>query len=58
MLVTLVEDAPSCIMVKKWAAEFNCGRKSLEEDLCPIRLVTAATQETIAMIHDIIMADR
>ena len=45
-------------MVKKWDAEFKCGRESLEDDPRKRRPVTVTTQETIAKIHDIIMADR
>ncbi|XP_041349335.1 protein GVQW3-like [Gigantopelta aegis] len=58
MVVTLGEDAPSYSMVKKWAAEFKRGRESLEDDPRPGRPVTVTTQETIAKIHDIIMAYR
>ncbi|XP_041354235.1 protein GVQW3-like [Gigantopelta aegis] len=58
MVVTLGEDAPSYSMVKKWAAEFKHGRKSLKDDSRSGRPVTDTTQETIAKIHDIIMADR
>ena len=45
-------------MVKKWDAEFKCGRDSLENDPRQGRPVTVTTQETIAKMHDIIMADR
>ena len=45
-------------MVKKWAAEFIHGKESLESDARPERPVTVTRQETIAKIHDIIMADR
>ena len=41
-----------------WAAEFECDRESLVEDPRPRRPVTVTTQETIAKIHDIIMANR
>ena len=42
----------------KRAAEFKRSRESLEEDPSPGRPVNVTTQETIAKIHDIIMADR
>ena len=58
MVATLGEDAPSYTIVKKWAAEFKRGRESLEDDPRPGRRVTVTTPETIAKIHDIIMADR
>ena len=45
-------------MVKKWAAEFKHDRESLECEPRTIRPVTVTVQETIAKIHDIIMADR
>ena len=57
MMVTLEEDAHSYSMVKKWDAEFKRGRDSLEDDPCR-RSVTVTTQETIAKIHDVVMADR
>ena len=44
--------------MKKWDAEFKLGRDSLEDDPRQRKPVTVTTQETIAKIHDIIMADR
>ena len=41
-----------------WPAEFKHDRESLEDDPVKRRPVTVTTQETIAKIHDIIMADR
>ena len=58
MVVTLGENAHSHSMVKKWAAEFKCGRESLEDDPRRRRPVTVTTQETIAKIRDIVMANR
>ena len=57
-MVKLGENVPSYSMLKKWAAEFKRGRESLEDDPRPRRPVTVTTQETIAKIDDIIMADR
>ena len=54
MVVTLGEGAPSCSVVKKWAAEFRHGRESLEDDLHAGRLDTITTQETIDKVHDVI----
>ena len=58
MVVALGENGPSYSMVKKWAAEFKRGRESLEDDPRQRRPVTVTTQDTIAKIHDTIMADR
>ena len=45
-------------MVKKCDVEFKRGRESLEDDPRRRRPLTMPTQETIAKIHDIVMADR
>ena len=58
MVVTLAKTAPSYMMVKKWDAALKRGRYSLEDDPSRRRSITVTTQETIAKIHDIIMADR
>ena len=42
---------------KKWNAEFKQAG-SLEDDLHWRRLITIMTQETVAKIRDVIMADR
>ena len=55
MVVTLGEDAPSYSMVKKWDAVLKC---CLVDEPPPRRTVTVTTQDTIAKIRDIIMADR
>lgn len=51
------EDAPSHTTVKKQSAESRRGRDSVQDDPCPERLVTAASQEVIARICDQVMAD-
>ena len=43
MVSTLGDDAPALSTVKKWAAEFKKGRKSLEDDLRSGRPSTATT---------------
>ena len=48
MVVRLGDNASSCSMVKKWDAEFKCGRDSLEDDPRQRRSVTVTTQETMA----------
>ena len=57
MVVKLGENVPSYSMEKKWAAEFRCGRESLEDNPRSRRPVTVTTRDTIK-IHDIIMADK
>lgn len=42
-------------MVKKWGAELNCGRESLEDDPHPRRPVTDTIQETTDKIQDMIL---
>lgn len=58
MVAALWEGAPSYRMVKKWAAEFKCERESLEDDPSPRRPVTVTKQETIDLIHDMILTDQ
>ena len=65
MVVTLGQNVPSCSTVKQWAAVFTHSRESLEETHTHThthtqhrRPVTITIQETIAKIHDIIMAER
>ena len=57
MVTTCGESAPSYAMVKKWAAEFRWGRKSFDDDDHPGRPVSQRNAETIAKVHDLIMAD-
>ena len=58
MVATLGKDAPSYDTVKRWEAEFKCGRQSLEDDPHPGRPVTVATPEMVSKVHDIVMTDR
>ena len=44
--------------MKKWAAEFKRGRKSLEDDPRSGRPSTATTQENIDRIHQMVINDR
>ena len=57
MVITHGENTPLYSMVKEWDAEFKCGRNSQKDYTSQRRPVTVNTQETIAMIHDIIMAE-
>jgi transposase len=43
--------------IKKWAAEFKCGRTSLEDDPREGR-PKSATPEIIEQVHDMILDDR
>ena len=58
MVATLGKDAPSYATVKRWVAEFKCGRQSLEDDPPPGRPVTVAKPEMVSKVHDIVMTDR
>lgn len=57
MISTLGEDTPQYSIVNKWAAEFKCGRESLEDYSHPRKPVTVASQDHNT-IHDIVMANR
>ena len=58
MLATLGKDAPSYATVKRWVAEFKCGRQSLEDDPRPGRPVSVAMPEMVNKVHDTVMTDR
>lgn len=50
MMTTFGDDAVLYSMERKWAVKFKCGREGLEDD-------PRTGRQTIAIIHDIIMAD-
>ena len=58
MVNVLGDDAPSKTTVCKWAAEFQRGRSSLEDDPRSGRPKSATTEETINAVHDMVMDDR
>ena len=58
MVATLGKAVPSYATVKRWVAEFKCGRQSLEDDPRPGRPVNVATPEMVNKVHDIVMTDR
>lgn len=58
MIKTLGESAVSYSLVKKWVAEFKRGRDSINDDDIPGRPISVRNAETIAKVHDLIMADR
>jgi len=48
---------PSFSTIKKWAAEFKCGRTSLEDDPREGRPKSATTPEIIEQVHDMVLDD-
>jgi len=51
------DSSPSFSTITKWAAEFKCGRTSLEDDPCEGR-PKSATPEIIEQVHDMVLDDR
>jgi len=49
---------PSFTTIKKWAAEFKCGRTSLEDDPREGRPKSATTPKIIEQVHDMVLDDR
>ena len=58
MEATLGKESPSYATVKRWVAEFKCGRESHEDDPCSGKPVTVATPEIVTEVHDMAMGDR
>ncbi|XP_041349431.1 protein GVQW3-like [Gigantopelta aegis] len=58
MVSTLGNSAPSFATVKRWAAEFKRGRKSIEDEPRSGRPSTASTQEYINPVHQMVMDDK
>jgi transposase len=50
--------SPSFSTIKKWAAEFKCGRTSLEDDPPEGRRKSATTTEIFEQVHDMVLDDR
>jgi len=50
--------SPSFSTIKKWGAEFKCGRTSLEDDLHEGRPKRATTPEIIEQVHYMVLDDR
>lgn len=55
---TLGDSSPSYSTVKKWAAEFQHGRTSIQDDERSGRPKTATTDEIIEKIHNAVLNDR
>jgi histone-lysine N-methyltransferase SETMAR len=52
------DSSPSFSTIKKWAAEFKCGRTSLEDDPHEGRPKSATAPEIIEQVHDMVLDDR
>jgi histone-lysine N-methyltransferase SETMAR len=52
------DSSPSFSTIKKWAAEFKCGRTGLEDDSREGRPKSATTPEIIEQVHDTVLDDR
>jgi transposase len=50
-------DSSSFSTSKKWAAEFKCGRTSLEDDPHEGYPKSATTPENIEQVHDMLLDD-
>ena len=58
MTKTLGKSSVSYSSVKKWIAEFKQGRDSIKDDDIPGRPISVRHAETVAKVHNLIMADR
>ena len=52
------DSSPSFSTIKKWAAEFKCGRTGLKDDPRNGRPKSATTPEIIEQVHDTVLDDR
>jgi histone-lysine N-methyltransferase SETMAR len=51
------DSSPSFLTIKKWAAEFKCGRTSLEDDPHEGHPQSATTSQIIEQVHDMVLDD-
>jgi transposase len=51
------DSSPSFSTIKKWAAEFKCGRTSLEDDPHEGRPKSPTPPEIINQVHDMVLDD-
>jgi transposase len=52
------DSSPSFSTIKKWAAEFKCGRTNLEDDTREGSPKSATTPEIIEQMHGMVLDDR
>jgi len=52
------DSSPLFSTIKKWAAEFKCGRTSLEDGPCEGRPKSAPPPEISEQVHDMVLDDR
>jgi len=52
------DSSPSFSTIKKWAAEFKCGRTSLEDDPREGHPKSATTPEIIEQVHNMVLDDQ
>ena len=55
---TLGKESPSYSTVKKWAAEFKRGRKSIEDDGRSCRPKDATADANVKVMHTLVICDR
>ena len=55
---TLGKESPSYSTVKKWAAEFKRGRKSVEDDGRFDHPKNATTDKNVKVVNTLVMCDR
>jgi [histone H3]-lysine36 N-dimethyltransferase SETMAR len=51
------DSSPSFATVKRWVAEFKCGRTSLADDERSGRPITATTSDNIEKVHQMVLND-
>jgi transposase len=52
------DSSPPFSTIKKWAAQFKCGRTSLEDEPCEGRPKSATIPEVIEQVYDMVLDDR